>query len=299
MSNQKEMNSTLMINKHLIKRSSKFSDTSPSFNLNEGGWLCEVKIGSRPSGYKVKKRDIIYVAESGYAIYGKGEVGEIVRKENLGLDEFVQFACCESNIKDSRYWFPRIQKFVIKRKENQKIFILEYKLINTVSYETPFLLQEKYNQQSSWYYLDENFVIEDVPEFQNVVSKIPGHVRMEIYSKYNLHSKSHIIDIDHFVPKSVGGPGSIGENLVPIGLSLNRVKSNRVPSKLFYYADLVSEDLKLRCSKIKIEQEIFYKDPQLIGIAKLITKKINSMDINEIKKIYEDIKRFHNRHHEK
>ena len=62
MSNQKEMNSTPMINKHLIKRSSKFKDTSPSFNLNEGGWICEVKIGSRPSGYKVKKRDIIYVA---------------------------------------------------------------------------------------------------------------------------------------------------------------------------------------------------------------------------------------------
>ena len=288
------MNSTPMINKHLIKRSSKFSDTSPSFNLNEGGWLCEVKIGSRPSGYKVKKRDIIFVAESGYAIYGKGEVGEIVRKENLGLDEFVQFACCESNIKDSRYWFPRIQKFVIKRKENQKIFILEYKLINTVSYETPFLLQEKYNQQSSWYYLDENFVIEDVPEFQNVVSKIPGHVRMEIYSKYNLHSKSHIIDIDHFVPKSVGGPGSIGENLVPIGLSLNRFKSNRVPSRLFNYAYLVSEELKLRCSKIKIEQNKYYNDPQSLGTAKLITEKINEMvDINEIKKIYGEIKRFH------
>ena len=41
------MNSTPMIKKHLIKRSSKFSDTAPSFNLNEGGWLCEVKIGSR------------------------------------------------------------------------------------------------------------------------------------------------------------------------------------------------------------------------------------------------------------
>ena len=110
-----------------------------------------------------------------------------------------------------------------------------------------------------------------------------------------MHSKSHIIDIDHFVPKSLGGPGNIEENLVPVGLSLNRYKSNQVPSGLFNYAYLVSEDFRLRCSKIEIEQNKYYKDAKSKGMAKIITAKINMKEeLNEIRNIYREIKKFHN-----
>ena len=73
--------------------------------------------------------------------------------------------------------------------------------------------------------------------------KIPGDLRLKIYSFFNQnYSIGHLIDIDHFVPKSAGGPGNIIENLVPIGLSLNRYKSDSIPRSFFEVA--LNDDFK-------------------------------------------------------
>ena len=36
-------------------------------------------------------------------------------------------------------------------------------------------------------------------------------------------------DLDHLIPKSMGGPGIFIENIVPLEASVNRFKSNRIP----------------------------------------------------------------------
>ena len=53
---------------------------------------------------------------------------------------------------------------------------------------------------------------------------IPTKVREEIYHKYKININEHPVDIDHFVPLSIGGPGNIIENLIPVGPSINRRK---------------------------------------------------------------------------
>ena len=43
-------------------------------------------------------------------------------------------------------------------------------------------------------------------------SKIPNSLRLDLYSLFNKKCKlSTWIDIDHFVPQSIGGPGNIPE----------------------------------------------------------------------------------------
>lgn len=43
-------------------------------------------------------------------------------------------------------------------------------------------------------------------------------------------------DFDHFVPRSVGGPGIFEENVVPMHFSINRAKSNRIPREFIITA---------------------------------------------------------------
>ena len=55
---------------HLIKRK------DVEFDLKDG-WYCETSLNKWPSGIKVIEGDLIYVAQNGYAIYGKGTVEKV------------------------------------------------------------------------------------------------------------------------------------------------------------------------------------------------------------------------------
>jgi hypothetical protein len=62
------------MSKHLIKRK------DVDFNLKDG-WYCETKLKSWPTGEKVKKGDLVYIAQAGYAIYGHGIVKNVIKNE--------------------------------------------------------------------------------------------------------------------------------------------------------------------------------------------------------------------------
>ena len=128
----------------------------------------------------------------------------------------------------------------------------------------------------------------------DVTPNIPGDLRLKLYSLFNKnYSISHLIDIDHFVPKSVGGPGNIVENLVPIGFNLNRYKNDAIPRSLFEIAtsdeyhsnfiDIQKEILKLS----RLEDEFIKTNtyPKAKEIAQKITGNVNAWpDLNQIKR---------------
>ena len=92
------------------------------------------------------------------------------------------------------------------------------------------------------------------------------------------------------MPRSLGGPGNIIENLIPIAASINRRKSNHVPSKLY---DLGKKfNIKIP-HYIKIEHDKFYDSHQELSLAKKIIDQINMQPIDLIKADYLTIKNFH------
>ena len=128
--------------------------------------------------------------------------------------------------------------------------------------------------------------------------RIPTTVRYTLFEKFKLHPESiHIIDVDHVVPKSVGGPGNIEENLIPISSSVNRTKGDKVPKALFniakkyqdllglkkedfYYTNIVKEDMP---DNILGGEDVRQK-------AKKIATCINTLDFDVVKKIYNEIR---------
>ena len=129
-------------------------------------------------------------------------------------------------------------------------------------------------------------------------SSIPGALRQQLYSFFNKkYSISTWIDIDHFVPKSVGGPGNIIENLVPVGFSLNRYKSNSVPKGLFVVATNFEELKDIVVNSFAKQNNMFLKSVKAKDNAKKILSVVNSWenekDLTEVKNFYKLVLKYH------
>lgn len=269
--------------KHLIKRKNigyKISD----------GWLCEVKRKSTPSGSNVKVGDLIYVAQNGYAIFGLGIVKEVQSVQKRGFKNFVNYALNESKIKDDSFWNSKFKRYA-SGENDEVFFILEYRLVDVVQFDVTYPLEERFLKQSAWYYLEDSFELKFEKKSSELTKHIPTKMREEVYHIFKIQmQEEHIIDIDHVVPASLGGPGNIIENLIPISASINRRKSNRVPSKLF---DLSKKfGLKIP-TNLNISHNRFYSEKELKDLARKIIEKINQQSIDEIRKDYQEVRSFH------
>ena len=120
---------------------------------------------------------------------------------------------------------------------------------------------------------------------------------MELYNLFNAKMQvSHWIDIDHFVPKSSGGPGNIIENLVPVGFSLNRYKSNSIPTGLFKVASEMPS-LKKFCKEEFVEGHPGFlrkkRYPTAYDNAKRINDIVAELPIDEAKEFYRNVMQKH------
>jgi len=270
--------------KNLIKR--------PDFNYNiKDGWYCEVRKTHPPAGNKSKEGEEIYIAQNGYAIFARGIISEIKRIEKNGIKEFLNYSLNETNVKSDLYWLTKIKHFS-KEKEPFKVHILEYRVTDTELLDNAIPLEKKFLEQTVWYRIDDDYEF-TVPEKNNFLTKhIPTKVRQEVYHRFkiNLKKGDFAVDIDHFVPLKHGGPGNIIENLIPIGPSINRRKSDSIPSKLY---DLgLKHGIKVP-SHIKIEHDRFYSSKKEKEIAQKIINKINDQSLVDIRTDYKIIRDFH------
>lgn len=270
--------------KNLIKRKKDNFD----FNVRDG-WYCEVRKNSKPNGSQSKQNEEIYIAQSGYAIFAKGIILETNLIVKDTLQDFVKYAMNESKVKDADYWFSKIEEY--SKGDNFKyIYILEYYIGQVTLFDTAIPLEERFAYQSAWYRIEDEYSFPMPKANSSLTRHIPTKIREEIYHKFKISSSEYIIDIDHFVPASLGGPGNIYENLIPISASINRRKSNRVPSKLF---DLAFKHGFSAPSGLKIAHDVFYNTTELLTLAKLVIEKINQQEIEEVRHDYRTIRNFH------
>jgi len=269
--------------KHLVKR------RDVDYQVKDG-WLCEVSRKNQPSGSRIELGDIIYIAQNGYAIFAKGIIYKIRRKEFNTFEGFVKHCLHDSNVVDNDYWINKLREYSKEINPDTVYHILEYKLEYVTQFDVSYPLEERFLKQSSWYYLEDDFELKLPKNTTNLTQHIPTKLREEIYHQYKIKINEHLIDIDHIVPADLGGPGNIIENLAPISPSVNRRKSNRVPSKLFELATKFNINSP---KKYKISHDLFYSDSEAKKLAREIIKKINQQSMEEIRSDYEQIRSFH------
>lgn len=295
----------------LIKRSNAFRELHRSNSKSKGYF--EITIRNKkydPPSAKIKIGDTVYVAETNGGIYAKGYV--------VKTNEVEEFNCIEDvltfskKFNDEAYWMEKIRIFSERLQENEnyrlrchQYFINQKLLSNTIPYNGPLSRYDgsfKKGLASIFFTLTNQDVsyLEGNPDFSlkqvgSLKPEIPGNLRLKIYSFFNrTNAISHLIDIDHFVPKSVGGPGNIIENLVPIGLSLNRYKNDSIPKSFFVVATQDEYQSKLSTSKKDTVKLVGLQDdfistrkyPEAKKIALSINASIQKWNISDARQFY-------------
>ncbi len=290
---------------YLIKRNSDYSEKNQirkRNNKNKGFSEKIITSSSRmPASNKFEIGDMIYVAETKYGIWSKGEISEISQVVELNnTSEVVQYINSTRRKDDSR-WLQTIKELEIKKKKNERIVFKfqEYRinqklLIKVIPLIGKLSRLSKPGMAASVIMLNDkeveflkNPILKSVNELK---PKIPSRLKLELYNLFNTKmTVSHWIDIDHFVPMSSGGPGNIIENLVPVGFSLNRYKSDSIPTGLFKIASEIPS-LKKFCKKVFLERHPGYLRKKNYSSAFDNAQKINDLikklKIEEAKEIY-------------
>ena len=297
------------MNSWLIKRSPSFTNAGliEKINSKKKGYS-ETRITSSnrsiiPKDFSVG--DVIYVSETGWGIYAVANVTEISNTATASsADEIVDLMVADSR-KNEVYWANKLKDFRSKSKKDSNIrfHYVEY-VVNQKLLPRPIPLTGSLGRLSQPGLMSSiiklnNDEVEFIknPDFTKSKFKLSEHIpsllRREIWSFFSKDKVQHYIDIDHFVPKSVGGPGNLIYNLVPIGFSLNRYKSNSIPRGFFIEAQK-NDTLKQFFSEDHISKGEYIKDNVAIHDAIRINKEIWSWEsIEDIENFYRSVMMHH------
>jgi len=303
----------------LIKRSNAYREIQRSNSKSKGYF--EITISNKkynPLSAKINIGDTVYVAETSGGIYAMGTVIKSNDVEEFNSIEGVLAFTKKFN--DEAYWMDKVRVFSERLKGDRnyqlrchEYFINQKLLINTIPYNGPLTKYDasvKKGLASIFFKLTDEDVtyLERNPDYslkqvRNLKPEIPGNLRLKIYSFFNRnHAIGHLIDIDHFVPKSVGGPGNIIENLVPIGLSLNRYKNDSIPRSFFIVASKDEYISKLSISKKVLDRLTVLQDdfisskrhPEAKKIAISINALILTWNISDARYFYLEVSQMYN-----
>lgn len=292
---------------YLIKRNPTFANAGFIQRKNEKRKLyAEISLGKIPFK-NIKIGDTIYVAQKEIGIYASGKITAFNRPQNEIKDISQAIEFCK-NKNDEVWWLSKLIDYnqKLKTDPNIKLHYLEYEIDQQLLKKTIPLqgtLSRLNKSQSSITEIQSNeieFIINPNFNINNVLSdKIPMGLKMDLYSFFNKnYSISHWIDIDHFVPKSAGGPGNIIENLVPISFNLNRYKSDSIPVGLFKHATNFQE-LKKHVKNEWLDSSDEFIRKKEYKSAKEACLAINeyiadNWGMEEIKIFYKEVLRIHN-----
>lgn len=281
---------------HLIKRNKNYSDTGVLDHKSGLSWFTETRRNGTPAGYNCEIGETVWVAESGYAIYGKGVIKE--KSKLYKFKSINDFLRKRSGLKasDDKYAMNIINKIFEKSKSPFKYLGCFEIAVDLEILERPIEISDRFKWQSTWYIVEDDYQFEDQESTSSILtSHIPSALRSEVYYKLSKVAKIHAIDVDHFVPKSLGGPGNIIQNLVPIGFSINRYKSNRVPKGLFVISNSDSyQSLNPMVPKSYIDEknELLEQSKYKDATRKIIAE-VNSWEFDDLKKFYYKVLKHH------
>ena len=279
---------------HLVKRSIKFSDKGVLKAARHTDVFTESSVNKRPPGFKARDGEVVWVAEVGYGIYACGKISTEPSMLTFSSIDDLLDRRNEIPVQEDRYILSLITKI-----HRSKTF--RYLKVLVVHVEVEDIggvieIPAKYKTQGAWFYVEPGQIVQDDSRSSpNLDPEIPGAVRLRVYQQLAQAADRHIIDIDHFVPRSVGGPGNIEENLVPVSYRLNRYKSDRIPRGLFVVSSEYDELRDLLPVDWQSSEEDFLRGAKYTDAAKKIVRDVVNVwsDLEMIKEFYAAVKTYH------
>lgn len=278
---------------HLIKRNPDLAQAGVLTTSKGVHHFTESSVRGRPPGHKARGGERIWVAESGYGIYAEGSLlSDPVLHTFTSIDHLLD-EIDRIPVQDDPYIMKLIRK--INQTKNFKHLHVLVVATNVSDLGSVIEVPKELRTQGSWYYLEPGQIQRDTAgQTLQLSPNIPGAVRLRVYQRLAKKSDLHIIDVDHFVPRVVGGPGNIEENLVPVSFSLNRAKNARIPSGLFDVAS-TQTDLSLHVpGKFTGGEPRYLHGPDVRDAAKKVVAAVNRReDLDAVRAFYQAVVNHH------
>jgi len=278
-----------------------------SFSKRKGGRkpIITTKIGGSPVGLNAGVGDVVYLYETGF-IYERGVIKQAdPTLEFKSVKDIVSYYHSEQNRYKNTVWWGNeiLEKAYLAFQEGKRYFV-SVRLIETKILPSPiFVGLKKYGGQNRWQQVKGE--VSDLETTLELSGKIPGTLKYKLIEQLNLSKERFHLDVDHFVPRSLNGPGNIEENLVPLDLAANRGKGNKVPTGLFIVAfqspwvELLGEIASKKPPSdyliLRKSGDNLIDDEPARNLAKVITTKINSAEIplGKKRKFYSSVRKLH------
>ena len=308
---------------HLVKRDPGFSvnvRTSRNIKIGKTGNLTQSRVGGDPfkldeDGFPsdVKRGDVVWIMESGYGVYAKFKIKRISETKKIkslkDLDKTRIGFPFDFQLQD-KFWDGEEKKLKLALSKNKYLHFIVVTVVGMENLED-FPIQNKPGLASSWIKLNEEkkkyfFALKD--RGMSCEENIVKNLKEENYTKITTRVKHNVVrlweyktvtgkeihktkfDLDHLIPKSMGGAGIFVENIVPLESSVNRFKSNRIPISFAKVA--VKYNFKQINQKILDDWSIITKsskDRRFIkqkSITKSILSEIKKWSIPKQRKFY-------------
>jgi len=297
----------------LIKRNAEINSNQYKTKKKGIQWYTQTvaindfKSSRKPAGSNSKKGDIVYIYQTEVGIWGRGKVVSGCEDVNnfhqfYNIRDVIEFSKTKAKYKNDSFWGNVILGKLFDKEDNKfTLSIFEVKLeIEILDQHISVHEKRIPSGQVSWSELVNG--IEEIKTKKNELSGIiPPSLRHKIQTKFNLQlNQELVLDIDHHVPKSIGGPGNIEENLVPLNPSINRYKGAKIPEGLFEVANeypeiILKDEFKLlqkkERDKLRIEEDYpFLEFKTAQDEAMRIVEIVNSFDFEEAKKFYKKVR---------
>lgn len=297
----------------LIKRNAELNSSQYKTKKKGIQWYTQTAVfkesrsSRRPVGSNSRKGDIVYIYQTELGIWGKGKVISGCEDASnfhqfYNIRDVVTFSKTKAKYKNDSFWGNVILGKLFDKEDGKfTLSVFEAKLeIETLDQQISVHEKKIPSGQVSWSELKNG--IEEIKTQENELSEIiPPSLRHRLQTKFSQYQKEELVlDIDHHVPKSIGGPGNIEENLVPLNPAINRYKGAKIPEGLFevaneYLEKIPKDEFKLLQKKQRDRLRIgkdypFLEFKTAQHEAKRIIEIVNSFEFEEAKEFYKKVR---------
>ena len=237
---------------HIIKRNADINQVE-TIEIPETGKFMQArrkrppfKIGSDGRPLNIRVGETVWVAQSGYGVIAKCEITDLDPVIWLHSYEDLE-AVCERFPMSPTYWDQergKLKKAMVAG-DPLCIQVVRYRRTKLLARGEHFPLELPRGLRNSWitmndeqkaeYFCKQATSLHDRLDDLDTTdyAAIPASVRQAAgliwpaQSFLSGHNTSEPLEYDHFVPKSLGGPGIFPQNVVPLTRSENRAKRDR------------------------------------------------------------------------
>lgn len=244
---------------HLIIRNASLNSTEV-IRLDPTGCFTQVRVGANPFALDamgaprdVRPGDLLWVAQSGYGVVGTARITHLSPPVSVSSLDDIEALRREHRGFAPTYWDDLRDRLPGARAKGGvlKLVFVHYEQGVTFTPGEQFRLVRKRGAQNSWIVFRDDqakaaaFAKRGISVSATLLEEeagdygaIPDKIRWAVIQVWKTHcvgQRQHPdepCEFDHFVPKALGGPGILLENVIPLPRHLNRAKSHRVPASL-------------------------------------------------------------------